>query len=139
MDRARIHDLEGLYSAAQCRVDELDGQIDALLNGINDRDWKIRELEAHLAAMREALQSIIMAATFVRGCSIILNTAQEALTPDAGRDLLERLRKAEAERVTPLNREQLWQYVFVNTGVGVDELDGIIEYLILNDHIREAE
>ena len=119
---------------------------------------RIAELEAQCAAMREALLLMPEICELAADEAVytyreiheqavkkeielneLIEKVEAALASDAGRELLERLAKAEAERVTPLNREQLWQYVFVNTGVGVDELDGIIGHLILNDHIREAE
>lgn len=109
MDKARIHDLEGLYSAAQCLVEVQEGEINALRDNQDD-------LQAQAAAMREILETVpemCLAAGDVRVYSyrglyeqadkaqaeyrVMLDKWAAALAPDAGRALLERLAKAEAE------------------------------------------
>jgi len=103
----------------ESRIDEQEGKIDALLDEIDGRDKIIRGLQAQAAAMREALEAVpemcICAGDVrvdnVRGLyeqaerdereyQVMLDKWAAALASDAGKALMERLVKAEAERVT---------------------------------------
>jgi peptidoglycan hydrolase CwlO-like protein len=82
-------------------------ELDSLNNQITQLESQLREREAQFATMREALEKIRVrgeAANWNK-CSDhdwteykVMNLITEALSTTAGRDLLERLQKAEGER-----------------------------------------
>ena len=98
--KARIHDLEGLLHSAQCKIDELEEQCATM------------KIQAQAAAMREALERfkwyIENSDGFWMGdkCGAwalddnqsLEYQVMELLNSDAGRALLERLRKAERKK-----------------------------------------
>lgn len=105
MDKARIRDLEKLYSAALHEIDALEEQCataeDEIYELIQDR----MKIQAQAAAMRDFVEGVL------RDCeawdtgnfdaediiSTLLDITPQVLAPDAGKKLLERLAKAEAE------------------------------------------
>lgn len=96
MDKARIRDLEGLYSAALHKIGELEAQCataeDEIYTLIQDR----MKIQSHLAAMREALEAAIAKPSWEFQHVAKADVMEILDTTDAGRALLERLRKAEA-------------------------------------------
>lgn len=77
----------------------------------NAAEDRVAELEAQCVAMREALKAVFVCRhTTSQGC-VHWDAAQSALAPDAGKQLLERLERAEAEnreckRQTAIDRAQ---------------------------------
>jgi hypothetical protein len=97
MDKAIIHDLEGLYSAALRKIDELEEQCataeDEIYTLIQDR----MKLQAQAAAMREALEQAIISPSW-EFQHVAKGDVMEILdTSDAGAALLERLAMAESK------------------------------------------
>lgn len=114
---------DGMAKAFGTPDTQLEPRLDALYNTIQSRDERIRELEAHLAAMREALEDSLPNLPYsahyqemgeCKDCGAVISSITkavcalclrkrivDALAPDAGKTMLERLRKAEEPAIRP--------------------------------------
>ena len=137
MDKARIHDLEGLLHSAQCKIDELEEQCATM------------KIQAQAAAMREALEAAIVKPSWEFQHVAKADVMEILDTTDAGRELLERLRKAEAERVEDTSLESYCRgsgCIPFQKGAWMAceacdlcDIPRYHDYLRDNGHIREAE
>jgi hypothetical protein len=150
----------------ESRIDEQEGKIDALLDEIDGRDKIIRDLQAQAAAMREALLLMPEICELAADEAVytyreiheqavkkeielneLIEKVEAALAPDAGKKLLERLTKAEAERVeaVPVDGRSLCEMAACphwNDGdclVLSCGLKYVYDYLLTANMIREAE
>ena len=119
---------QALYSAAPNigeavmeYVDEQQGIIDTLLDEIQARDESERDLQAHLAAMREALEAAITKPSWEFQHVAKADVMEILDTTDAGRELLERLAKAES-RIADLEDDDVWENI-KRADERIDELE----------------